>query len=208
MLRDHFVRQPFGPQLAPLVALMAAAEVTERLRVGTLVLAIDFRQPVILAKEVATLDLLSGGRFELGIGAGWLRDEYDRAGICFDPPVTRVDRFEEALLILKGLLQGSKLTFKGNHYSVDGLATYPGPVQRPHPPIVGAGSKRMLALAGRHADVVSILPRALPNGSISSELQRALAGRYQAKDRVGPTRCGQSLFQSGPEHAPDNHFLG
>ena len=171
MLRDHFVRDPFGPQFAPMVALMSAAEVTKKLRVGTLVLANDFRHPVILAKEVATLDLLSGGRFELGVGAGWLRDEYDRAGIRFDPPVTRVDRFEEALLILKGFLQGAKVTFKGNHYSVDGLATYPRPIQRPHPPIiVGSGSKRMLALAGRQADVVNILPKALPNGSISSEL--------------------------------------
>src|SRR4029450_2431381 len=85
LLRDHFVAEPFGDQLAPLVALMAAAGATRTLRVGSLVLNNDDRHPVVLAKEAATLDLLSGGRFELGIGAGWLREEYQRAGMPFDP---------------------------------------------------------------------------------------------------------------------------
>src|SRR5215218_3638660 len=171
LLRDHFVAEPFGDQLAPLVALMAIAGATRTLRVGSLVLNNDYRHPVVLAKEAATLDLLSEGRFELGIGAGWLRDEYERAGMPFDPPAVRVGRLEESLQVLKGLLAGPALTFKGEHYTVDGIAGFPVPVQRPHPPIlVGAGSRRMLGIAGREADIVGVLPRALPEGAISGEL--------------------------------------
>jgi probable F420-dependent oxidoreductase len=172
LLRDHFVAAPFGDQLAPLVALMAAAAATRTLRVGTLVLDNDYRHPVLLAKEAATLDLLSGGRFELGIGAGWARDEYERAGMAFDPPGIRVDRLEEAVRVLKGLFAGSVVTFAGHHYSVTELQSFPMPAQRPHPPIlIGAGSRRMLSIAGREADIVGILPRALPDGTISDDLQ-------------------------------------
>jgi probable F420-dependent oxidoreductase len=171
LLRDHFVPEPFGDQLAPTVALMAAAGVTRTLRLGTMVLDNDYRHPVLLAKEAATLDLLSGGRFELGVGAGWLRDEYERAGMRFDAPGVRVARLEESLQVLKGLLAGSAFAFSGVHYTVAGLESFPRPVQRPHPPIlVGAGSRRMLGIAGREADIVGILPRALPNGTISEDL--------------------------------------
>jgi probable F420-dependent oxidoreductase len=171
LLRDHFVPEPFGDQLAPTVALMAAAGVTRTLRLGTMVLDNDYRHPVLLAKEAATLDLLSGGRFELGVGAGWLRDEYERAGMRFDAPGVRVARLEESLQVLKGLLAGSAFAFSGAHYTVAGLESFPRPVQRPHPPIlVGAGSRRMLGIAGREADIVGILPRALPNGTISEDL--------------------------------------
>jgi probable F420-dependent oxidoreductase len=171
LLRDHFVPEPFGDQLAPTVALMAAAGVTRTLRLGTMVLDNDYRHPVLLAKEAATLDLLSGGRFELGVGAGWLRDEYERAGMRFDAPGVRVARLEESLQVLKGLLAGSAFAFSGVHYTVAGLESFPRPVQRPHPPIlVGAGSRRMLGIAGREADIGGILPRALPNGTISEDL--------------------------------------
>jgi probable F420-dependent oxidoreductase len=171
LLRDHFIREPFGDQLAPMVALMAAAAATTRLRVGSLVLDNDYRHPVLLAKEVATLDLLSEGRFELGLGAGWLREEYERAGIPFDPPAVRVSRLEESLHILKGLLAEPCLTFQGEHYQVSGMCGFPRPIQQPHPPIlVGAGSRRMLQLAGREADTVGILPKALTNGTISEDL--------------------------------------
>lgn len=171
LLRDHFVSEPYGEQLAPMVALMAAAAATSTLRVGTLVLDNDYRHPVLLAKEAASLDVLSGGRFELGLGAGWLRDEYERAGLPFDPAGVRVDRLEESIQLLKRLLSGSPATVRGSHYKVDGLATFPRPAQRPHPPIlVGAGGRRMLGIAGRHADVVNILPKALPDGTISDDL--------------------------------------
>ena len=171
LLRDHFVAEPFGHQLAPMVALTAAATATRTLRVGSMVLDNDYRHPVLLAKEAATLDLLSGGRFELGIGAGWLRDEYERAGIPFDPPAVRVERLEESLRLLKALLSSSPVRFDGEHYTVRGIDTFPRPVQRPHLPIlVGAGSRRMLGIAGREADIVGILPRALAEGAISDDL--------------------------------------
>jgi probable F420-dependent oxidoreductase len=171
LLRDHFVREPFGDQLAPMVALMAAAGATRTLRVGTQVLDNDYRHPVLLAKEAATLDLLSGGRLELGIGAGWLREEYERAGMAFDAPGTRVSRLEESLRLLKALLSGSPVKFDGVHYQVSDLESFPRPARRPHPTIlVGAGSRRMLGIAGREADIVGILPKALPNGTISDDL--------------------------------------
>jgi probable F420-dependent oxidoreductase len=171
LLRDHFVAEPFGHQLAPLIALTAAAAVSSTLRLGTLVLANDYRHPVLLAKEAATLDVLSGGRLELGLGAGWLKDEYDRAGLVFDPPGARVDRLAESLRVLKDLLSGKPVTTVGEHYQITDLDTFPVPVQRPYPPLlIGAGSRRMLELAGREADIVGVLPRALPSGTISGEL--------------------------------------
>jgi probable F420-dependent oxidoreductase len=171
LLRDHFVGEPFGHQLAPMVALMAAASATRTLRIGTQVLDNDYRHPVLLAKEAATLDLLSGGRLELGIGAGWLREEYDRAGMPFEAAGVRVSRLEESLEVLKGLFAGSAFSFCGANYQVTGLESFPRPAQRPHPPVlVGAGGRRMLGIAGRQADIVGILPKALPNGTISEEL--------------------------------------
>jgi probable F420-dependent oxidoreductase len=171
LLRDHFVAEPFGHQLAPLAALTAVAAATSTIRVGTLVLDNDYRHPVLLAKEAATLDLLSGGRLELGIGAGWLREEYAAAGMAFDPPGVRVGRLAESLRVLKGLFAGAPLDFAGDYYTIDGLAAFPLPAQRPHPPLlVGAGSRRMLGIAGREADIVGILPKALPDGTISDDL--------------------------------------
>ncbi len=182
LIRDHFIREPYGDQLAPLIALMMAANVTRTLRVGSLVLDNDYRHPVLLAKEAATLDLLSQGRFELGIGAGWLRAEYEQAGMAFASAGVRVSRLEEALHVLKGLFADQPLTFTGNHYTVTNLNGFPKPVQRPHPPLlVGAGSKRMLALAGQEADIVGILPKALPNGTISEEITERLSATMAQK---------------------------
>src|SRR5262250_1143445 len=113
LLRDHFIEEPFGHQLAPLTALATVAGATSRLRVGSLVLANDYRHPVVLAKEVATLDALSGGRVELGLGAGFSQAEYAQAGLRFDSPGVRVDRLEEALRVLKGLFAAGPLTFAG-----------------------------------------------------------------------------------------------
>jgi len=182
LIRDHFIREPFGDQLAPLIALLAAANATRALRVGSLVLDNDYRHPVMLAKEAATLDLLSEGRFELGIGAGWLRAEYEQAGMAFESAGVRVSRLEEAIHVLKGLFADQLLTFTGNHYTVRNPNSFPKPVQRPHPPLlVGAGSKRMLALAGREADIVGILPKALPNGTISEEITERLSATMAQK---------------------------
>ncbi len=136
----------------------------------------------MLAKEAATLDLLSGGRFELGIGAGWLRSEYEQAGMVFEPAGVRVSRLEEAIQVLKGLFADRPLTFAGDHYTITDLNGFPKPAQRPHPPIlVGAGSKRMLALAAREANIVGILPKALPDGTISEEITERLPATLAQK---------------------------
>ncbi|WP_243774816.1 TIGR03621 family F420-dependent LLM class oxidoreductase [Actinomadura barringtoniae] len=181
-LRDHYVTEPFGDQLAPMIALTAVACATRTLRLGTLVLANDYRHPVMLAKEAATLDQVSGGRFELGLGAGWLRDEYEQAGMAFDAAGMRVDRLEEALAILRGMLGGEKITFSGEHYRLRDLEVFPRPRRRP-PLLVGAGSRRMLGIAGRYADVAGILPRALPNGTISDEISERMPDTIARKAR-------------------------
>lgn len=146
-------------QLAPISALMAAADATTTLRVGSLVFCNDYHHPVVLAKEAATLDVLSGGRFELGLGAGWMTTDYERSGIPLDPPGVRIERLEEAVQVIKALFGDEPCTFEGRHYRLDGLAGTPKPRQRPHPPIlIGGGGRRLLALAARHADVVGLNP--------------------------------------------------
>ena len=158
---DHF-----RDHLAPVPALTAAALATTRLRVGSLVFSNDFRHPAVLAKEAATIDVLSGGRFELGLGGGWLRAEYDQTGIPFEAPGTRIERLEEAVTIIKGLLAGERVTFAGRHYTIADLEGRPTPVQRPHPPIaIGGGGRRTLTLAAREASIVGLVPRARRDGS-------------------------------------------
>jgi probable F420-dependent oxidoreductase len=153
-----FMPDHLDNQLAPVPALAAAAAATSELRVGTLVLDNDYRHPVMLAKEAATIDLLSDGRLELGLGAGWMRSDYEQAGMPYDRAGVRIDRFEEGLAIIKGLLSDAgPVTFAGEHYTVTGLEGTPKPVQTPHPPIlIGGGGKRVLSVAGREADIVSI----------------------------------------------------
>jgi probable F420-dependent oxidoreductase len=153
LMPDHF-----GDQLAPVPAMMAAADATTTLRVGALVFDNDYRHPLVLAKEAATLDLLSGGRFEMSLGAGWMRTDYDQSGIPYDPPSVRVDRFEEGVQVLKGLLSADgPYSFAGEHYTIDEHTPSPRPVQRPHPPLtLGGGGKRVLSIAAREADVVGI----------------------------------------------------
>jgi probable F420-dependent oxidoreductase len=167
LIRDHLVSDFFGEQFAPFSALMAAAAATTTLRVGTLVIDNDFRHPVVLAKEAATLDVLSDGRFELGLGAGWLRAEYDKSGIPFQAPATRIARLEEAIRVLKRLFAETPASFSGEHYALTVLDGYPKPAQRPHPPIlIGGAGKRMLALAAREADIIHFLPSAIATGTL------------------------------------------
>lgn len=155
-----------GDQLAPIPALLAAAEATQTLRIGSFVFDNDFRHPVMLAKEAATLDLLSGGRFELGLGAGWERSEYEQAGIAYDPAGVRVSRMEEALHIVKGLFADGPFSFSGSYYTVTALEGHPKPVQRPHPPIlIGGGGKRLLSIAAREATIVGFTPTFRADGS-------------------------------------------
>ena len=151
-MSDHF-----GDQLSPLAGMMAAADATTTLRVGTLVFDNDYRHPLVLAKEAATIDLLSDGRLELGLGAGWMRSDYEGSGMAYDPPGVRLDRFEEGIAVIKGLMADGPFTFEGKHYTVTGHEGTPKPVQHPHPPlIIGGGGRRVLGIAGREADIVSI----------------------------------------------------
>jgi probable F420-dependent oxidoreductase len=154
-----FIPDHFGDQLAPAPALAAAAAATTELRVGTLVLDNDYRHPVITAMDMATVDLLSGGRLELGIGAGWMASDYEQSGITMDDAATRVDRLAEGLTVLKGLFAPGPFSFQGKHYRIAELDGQPRPVQQPHPPfIVGGGGPRVLALAAREADIVGVNP--------------------------------------------------
>jgi probable F420-dependent oxidoreductase len=151
-LPDHF-----GAQFAPLVALTHAATITTRCTLGMNVLANDFRHPAMLAKELATLDVLSGGRVIAGIGAGWMTADYDASGIPLDRPGVRIDRLVESVQVLRGLWADEPCTFRGAHYVVTALDGQPKPAQRPGIPIlIGGGARRVLTEAGRHADVVSI----------------------------------------------------
>ena len=153
LMPDHF-----GDQLAPMPALAAVAGATTSLRMGSLVFGNDYRHPVVLAKEAATLDLLSEGRFELSLGAGWMRTDYEESGITYDTPRTRVERFEEAVQVVQGLLRtDGAFSFDGAYYQVHDLTLLPRPIQLPGPPlIIGGGGKRVLSFAARHADIVSI----------------------------------------------------
>ena len=153
-----FMPDHFGDQLAPVPALAAVAAATTTLRMGSLVFGNDYRHPVNLAKEAATLDVLSDGRFELSLGAGWMKTDYEEAGITYDTPKVRVERFEEAVAVLQGLLRtDGPFSFDGTYYQVRDHALLPRPVQRPGPPlIIGGGGKRVLTFAARHADIVSI----------------------------------------------------
>jgi probable F420-dependent oxidoreductase len=143
--------------LAPIAAMAAAAAVTETLRVGCRVFCIDYHVPAVLAKEAATLDLLSDGRLELGIGAGWSGVEYDALGLDFDRPGRRIAKLAEVVALIRAHWQGEELDCSGDFVRVHGYAGRPRPVQQPHPPImIGGGGQRVLSLAGREADIVSI----------------------------------------------------
>ncbi|MFB9239239.1 TIGR03621 family F420-dependent LLM class oxidoreductase [Plantactinospora siamensis] len=157
---DHFTG---GWSLDPVVAMTVAAEATSRLRVLGLVFCNDFRHPAVLHRALANLDVFSGGRLEIGLGAGWQRDDHDALGLPFDPPAVRIDRLAEAVELLRGLFAERPVTAAGRHYRVTGLAGLPGPAQRPRPPLlIGGGSRRVLELAGRCADIVGINPRLAP----------------------------------------------
>jgi probable F420-dependent oxidoreductase len=167
MVPDHF-----DEGLGPVTAMAAAAAATTTLRVGAMVLACDFRHPAVLARELASLDVLSGGRVEIGLGAGWNREDYRRSGIPLDPPRVRVDRLIEHVAVLRGLFGAGPFTFAGDHYRIDGLDGTPAPVTPGGPPlIVAGGGRRLLRFAARHGDIVGV------NRSIHSGVADAAAAR-------------------------------
>lgn len=152
-LADHFTA---GYTMEPIVTLTAVAMRSD-LRVQTAVLGLDYRQAVLLHRSAATLDLMSEGRLELGLGAGWMLSDYEAAGMVMDPPGVRIDRLEETLDVLEGLFAGGPFTYRGKHMTVEGLTGVPAAVRRPHPPfLIGGGGRRMLRLAGRRADIVGV----------------------------------------------------
>ncbi len=210
---DHFT-----DQLAPVPALMAAADATTRLRIGALVFDNDYKHPVVLAKELATMDLLSSGRVEIGIGAGWMISDYEAAGMTYDRPGVRVDRFEEAVAIIKGVLADGPFSFSGEHYTITNYDGKPLPVQRPHPPIlIGGGGKRVLNIAAREADIVGVNgslhagvvgPEALGTMTLEAVTERVGWVREFAGDRIDDIELNIRAFFVSVTEDPDSVVEG
>ena len=177
LVPDHF-----DELFPPSVALMAAADAAPRLRVGSYVYDNDFRHPALLAKEAATLDLLTNGRLEFGIGAGWNLADYQQTGMAFESAGVRIERLAEAITIIRQFFTQESVTFAGKYYHVTGLEGRPNPAQRPHPPIfIGGGGKRVLTLAGEQADIVGLHFKVNPNNTVDAEerLETALAHKVE-----------------------------
>lgn len=192
---DHFDRSP----VSPLVALAAVAVAVPDVGLGTLVLANDFRHPAVLAKELATLDLLSDGRLEVGLGAGWMSEDYAVSGIARERAGVRIDRLAETVAILDAVLRADgPVTRTGEHYSVTGLSSVPTPAHRPRPPLlIGGGGPRILTLAARHADVVSI-NLSVGEGRVGTEASRSSVAAA-TDEKVGWVRAAAATRSSQPE---------
>jgi probable F420-dependent oxidoreductase len=163
-LPDHLLGQ-----LSPVVAMATVAAATSELRVSAFVTNNDLRHPAVLAQDLASIDVLSGGRVDVAIGAGWNKAEYDAIGIAFDATPVRQARLAESITVLKGLFSGECFSFAGEHYTITDYAAQPVPLQRPHPPFfIGGGGRRTLALAGREADTVGLAPRILADGRLDT----------------------------------------
>lgn len=181
---DHLDEGP-----GPIAAMAAAAAVTSTLHIGSLVLAADFRHPALLARELATIDQLCAGRFEMGIGAGWKTSDYHASGIPMDRPGVRVDRMMETVAVLRGLFADGPFSFDGDHYRITDLDGSPMPHRDGGPPLlIGGGAPRVLRYAGGHADIVGVNP-SIHSGVIDGEAARdAQADRIDEK--VGWVREG------------------
>ena len=161
VIPDHLIQQ-----LGPIPAMAAIVTVSDRLRVSGFVLNNDLRHRAVLAQDLASIDVLSGGRLDVAIGAGWNRAEYEAIGLSFDATPVRQARLAEAIAVLKGCFGSGPFSFAGEHYTITDYDAYPKPIQQPHPPIlIGGGGRRTLTLAARHADIVGFAPRILPIGA-------------------------------------------
>ncbi len=193
-----FCPDHFGPQWEPVAALAAIAAVTERIRVGSLVYDIDYRHPVVLAKAAATTHLLSGGRFEFGIGAGWMESDYREAGIGFDRPGLRIERLEEALAIIRGMWTDEKTTFAGKHYRTEDAQRAANLPEGSAPPIlIGGGGPRILRLAGRHADIIGISAM-VDRGEVVPETARDVT-LERVREKIGWVREAAEKAGRDPE---------
>jgi len=182
-----FIPDHFDDQWAPIAALTVAAEATERLKVGSLVFDNDYRHPLVLAKECATLDLLSEGRLEVGLGAGWMRTDYDEAGMAYDAPGVRVDRLAEGVQVIKALWRDESVSFEGEHYRLVDAHGLPRPHTPGGPPIIiGGGSRRVLRLAVEHADIIGVNP-SLASGAVDADTIAGTAPERYA-ERIGWVR--------------------
>ena len=185
-VHDHFVEST-AP--APMVALSFAAAATTTLRVGMLVLGNDYRHPAVVAQDAATLDLMSDGRLEFGLGAGWMTADYDALGLPYDGHGVRIDRLAEALAVVKGAWGEGPFDHTGEHYRISAYDAFPKPLQQPRPPIlVGGGGRKLLRLAGREADIVGINP-ILSAGVIGVDAARDTVGDATAR-KIGWVREG------------------
>lgn len=190
---DHLLEQHAA---LPVLAVVAAT--TERVRFGTFVLNVDLRHPAVLAQELASLDVLSGGRLEIGMGAGWNRPEYDAIGLSYDPLPVRVDRLTEAVTILKGCFGPGPFSHAGEHFTITDHDAYPKPVQDPHPPLfLGGGGRRSLSLAAREADIIGLAPRPGDPASMTAAATEEKVGwvRAAAGDRFD--RLELNAYPSG-----------
>jgi probable F420-dependent oxidoreductase len=198
LMPDHFE----ADRMSTFLLLLMAAEATKHVRIGTFVLDNDFRHPALLAQEAATLDLLSDGRLELGIGAGYAAYDYAATGIPLDPPGVRVSRLAESVQIIKRLLAGETVTFRGDYYTTHELMGRPQALQQPHPPLlIGGGGKRLLSLAAREADIISLVPKAKPgalefNDSSHAATEQKIAWiRHAAGERMAALELNTLVFE-------------
>lgn len=202
VIPDHLI-----PQLAPMAAMAAIATISDRLRISAFVLNNDLRHPAVLAQELASLDVLSEGRLDVAIGAGWNKPEYDAIGLAFDPTPVRQARLTEAIAVLKGCFGDGPFSFAGEHYTITDYDAHPKPVQKPHPPfMIGGGGRRTLELAAREAQIVGLAPRISGHGpdpaSVSFAgtrekiewVREAAGGRFDAIElNVYPSMTGISV---------------
>ncbi len=188
---DHFTEQ-----FAPVPALQCAADATTTLRVGALVFDNDYKHPVVLAKELATIDVLSNGRLEIGLGAGWQVSDYEQSGIPYDRAGVRIDRFLEGLAVIRGALGPEPFSFSGDHYTITGYNGLPKPVQQPAPPIlIGGGGPRVLRIAAREADIVGVNPSLSAGVIDQSTFATATAESTDEKLAIVREAAGERLDQ-------------
>lgn len=204
MVSDHYLDRNIPDvaimHVAPIAAMAAAATVTSTLRIGCRVFCVDYHVPAALAKEAATIDLLSDGRLEFGIGAGWSQLEYESMGLTFGEAPSRVRKLEEVVALLKAHWSGEVMQLTGEHVNVSGYAGLPLPVQQPHPPLmIGGGKKRVLSLAAREANIVSIsnVPFVAVNEAGLTPMQEAARRLSYVTDAAG-ARMSEIEIESSP----------